>query len=50
MAELKGEKPLREERRRCGEAQSRLLSELAFEWNVLTLTVNALHSVSSAPQ
>lgn len=37
-------------RRRCGDAQSRLLSEPEFEWNVLTLTVNALRSVSSAAQ
>ncbi|KAJ4947145.1 hypothetical protein JOQ06_009186 [Pogonophryne albipinna] len=31
-----------------GDAQSRLLGESAFEWNVLTPTVNALRSVSIA--
>lgn len=49
-ARLRWEERSRSERRgvRCVEAHSRLLSETAFEWNVLTLTVNALHSISSA--
>lgn len=38
------------EKRWCWDVQSRLLSEPAFEWNVLTLTVNAPCGVSRAAQ
>lgn len=38
------------ERGRCRDAHGRLHGELTFEWNILTLTVNALYSVLSTPR